>query len=652
MHRETSSNLTRRYLCAIGLLSLLALLAVLGMKWNHERHRAVSDLVMACGELEIRSHQAADIALRLTTVTEPMRRSALRVRLTRTADRIDEALKAATRADARGTSLYRLGPRAVGAIHDLAADSRALAAAPDGDLTLESPHLARILAAEEGDLFGELENATIRNRDLYEKELRRQSRLAGWVLAGFLGLLLAIGLFVLRPVLERLRREMERLSEGKADLEERVEVRTRKLAETSERMRAETAGRELAEAELRQKEAELRQSQRMEAIGRLAGGIAHDFNNLLTAIRGYGDCVQRDLGAGHPLADDLAEIRKAADRAATLTRQLLAFGRRQVLVPRVLDLNDVIAGLTRPLCGVIGEEIELVKVLGREAAWVKADPGQLERVILNLAVNAREAMPGGGRLTIETSTEEIDCDGGPHPQGLDPGAYVVCTVTDTGCGMDEVTRSLIFDPFFTTKEQGKGSGMGLAAVYGIISQSGGAIRCLSEPGRGTRFEIHLPSVAAPKPPERASLPGPGSPGGSETILIVEDEEMVRSLVVRILGRRGYHLLEASDGAAALQLSDDYTGTIDLLLTDIVMPIMSGPELVEQFAPRRPEAKVIFMSGYAEGDAFEEGLPESGATFIQKPFAPNDLADKVRAVLDGAEERSPSPVSSEETTGPS
>ncbi len=371
---------------------------------------------------------------------------------------------------------------------------------------------------------------------------------------------------------------------------------------------------------------QLRQAQRMEAVGKLAGGVAHDFNNILTAIHGYSELLLERLECPATMRREIEEIRKAAQRAGALTRQLLAFSRRQVLQPKVLDLNALLADLYHMLRRVIGEDIDLQTIPGPALRFVKADPGQIEQVILNLAVNARDAMPHGGRLTVETCNDDLDAAyAGLHP-GVQPGPYVKLAVSDDGSGMDEETRSRLFEPFFTTKA-GQGTGLGLSIVYGVVQQSGGHLRVESQPGVGTTFEIYLPQAEAaaveePEPP--AAEP---AAGGSETILLVEDESPVRYVVRTILQRSGYSVLEAGDGGAALHLSQAHPGPIHLLLTDVVMPGLSGPELFQRLDLQRPGMPVLYMSGYAD-----KTVP--GDHFLQKPFTKEALVRKVREVLEG------------------
>ncbi|PYP73685.1 MAG: hypothetical protein DMD41_04790 [Gemmatimonadetes bacterium] len=381
-------------------------------------------------------------------------------------------------------------------------------------------------------------------------------------------------------------------------------------------------------------EEQLRQSQKMEAIGQLAGGIAHDFNNLLTAILGFCGLLERQVGANAQMRGDVAEIRHAAGRAAELTRKLLAFGRRQMLAPRVLDLNGLVADLDKMLRRVIGEHIELVTQLDPELAPVKADLGQLEQVILNLVVNARDAMPQGGRVSIQTANTDLDLAYADTHAPVVPGRYVLLAVSDTGTGMHPEAKAHLFEPFFTTKEVGKGTGLGLATVYGIVKQSGGYIWVYSESGSGTSVKIYLPRSdqpvqPVPRPPVLAGLPT-----GTETVLVVEDAEAIRSLARKVLTAQGYTVLEAGDGVEALQIAERHTGMLHLVLTDVVMPGMSGRELAQRLAPLRPQLKLLYMSGYTGDAVVHRGVLEDGLPFLAKPFTPEDLASKVRDVLDG------------------
>jgi len=391
--------------------------------------------------------------------------------------------------------------------------------------------------------------------------------------------------------------------------------------------------RKRAEDELRQTEDRLRQSQKMEAIGQLAGGIAHDFNNLLTAIMGYSELLLSRLQPGDLRRRDAEEIGKAADRAASLTHQLLAFSRRQVLRPVVLDLNAVVTNMEGMLRRLIREDIDLITVSGPALGRVKADPGQIEQVIMNLIVNARDAMPQGGRLTVETANVELDEAYARRHVAAQPGPYVMLAVTDTGCGMDAETQAHIFEPFFTTKEKGKGTGLGLATVYGIVKQSGGSIWVDSEPGLGTTFTIYLPRVEEAGESLKPSAAPSKISRGSETVLLVEDEEGVRRLAYEVLQLKGYTMLEARDGSEALRIGQAHPGPIHLLVTDAVMPGMSGRQLAEHLAPVHPEAKVLYMSGYMDNTIVHHGVLDQGMAFLQKPFTADILARKVREVLD-------------------
>ena len=380
-------------------------------------------------------------------------------------------------------------------------------------------------------------------------------------------------------------------------------------------------------------EEQLAQAQKMEAIGRLAGGIAHDFNNLLTAISGHVELLLEQLAHGDPLREDLVEIRAATTRAVDLTRQLLAFSRRQVLRPRIVQLSSIIEEMANLLRRLIGEDIRLVLDSDPQLGYVWADPGQLGQVLLNLVVNARDAMPEGGTLSIRaenTDTASGLVPGEPEPG---PGPFVVLTVADTGIGMSREVQEKIFEPFFTTKEPGKGTGLGLATVYGIVKQSGGLVEVESEPGQGTTFRVYLPRVDAPAPPHPGPAPVPASPAGLETILLVEDEAAVRSFVRKVLRRKGYNVLEAASRPEALRLSRAYRAPIHLLLTDVVMPEMGGREIADRLTAERPGMRVLFTSGYTEDAVVDRGVLIPGIRFLGKPFTPQDLTRKVREVLD-------------------
>src|SRR5271165_223770 len=377
-------------------------------------------------------------------------------------------------------------------------------------------------------------------------------------------------------------------------------------------------------------EDQFRQAQKMEAVGRLAGGIAHDFNNLLMVISGYTEVMLDQLDLGHPLHAKAEAIQQASDRATTLTRQLLAFSRKQLLELKVIDVNAIVADMERLLRPLIGEDIELTTSLALGVGCTRADAGQLEQVIMNLVVNAKDAMPNGGKICIRTASVTLDDSYRPENTFIKNGPYVMISVSDNGEGMDRETQARIFEPFFTTKEKGKGTGLGLSTVYGIIKQSGGYVFVQSEAGRGTVFTIYFPRVNEPS----EALAAPTSlaaVGGTETILLVEDEESVRQLVRETLESRGYHVLEAANGNAALALAAAHAETIHLVITDVVMPGLSGHELVEQLLPARPGTKVLYLSGYAE-DAFASPLPADGKkTFLQKPFTLQSLSRKVREV---------------------
>ncbi len=384
--------------------------------------------------------------------------------------------------------------------------------------------------------------------------------------------------------------------------------------------------------ERRKLEDQLRQSQKMEAIGRLAGGIAHDFNNLLTIIIGHStlglDGKHADTPAGH-----FQEIKSAGDRAAALTRQLLAFSRKQVLQPRVLNLNETVANLDKMLRRIIGEDIELVLNPGRDTGLVKADPSQMEQIIMNLAVNARDAMPHGGKFIIETGNAFFGPMSLPANCTVAPGAYVMLRARDTGCGMDAETQSRIFEPFFTTKGQGEGTGLGLSTVYGIVQQSGGAILVESQPEKGAAFTIYLPQMTGEQEIPQAGVTLAREAKGSGVVLLVEDESALRALVRRILEKGGYTVLEASDANEALRLSAEYERTIDLLLTDMVMPQMSGKQLGERLLRLRGATRVLYMSGYSDEIIAKTGQGQIPEAFIQKPFAPNTLLAAIRQTLE-------------------
>jgi len=384
--------------------------------------------------------------------------------------------------------------------------------------------------------------------------------------------------------------------------------------------------------ERKQLEEQLRQAQRMEAIGRLAGGVAHDFNNILTGIKGFAGFALEQMSPGSQPHQDLTEAVKLCDRAADLTYQLLAFSRRQALEPVVLDLNRLLAERVKMLKRILGEDIDIQFVPGANLGHVRADPGQIEQVVMNLAVNARDAMPNGGKLTIETANVELDLAYTREHAEVEPGPYVMMAVSDTGSGMDRETRQHVFEPFFTTKEPGKGTGLGLSTVYGIVKQHGGSIWVYSEPGKGTTFKVYLARVSsqAEEPPKETE----SVVGGTETILLVEDDAAVRAIGCRNLEALGYTVLCASCAREAEQVAQARRGRIDLLLTDVVMPDRGGRELHQSLSADRPELKVLYMSGYTENAIVHRGVLDKDIAFLQKPFEPADLARKVRQVLDG------------------
>jgi PAS domain S-box-containing protein len=389
-----------------------------------------------------------------------------------------------------------------------------------------------------------------------------------------------------------------------------------------------------AESEHRRLEEQLRQSQKMEAVGQLAGGIAHDFNNLLTVIKAYSGLVGDQLEEGSAIKSDVVEIQRAAGRAASLTQQLLAFSRKQILQPRVLDLNSVSRDLEPMLRRLIGDNIQIVTQAGASLGRVKADPGQIEQVLINLSLNARDAMPSGGTLTIETANVELDEAYHGRHAVIAAGPYVLLAVSDTGAGMDEATRSRVFEPFFTTKPVGKGTGLGLSTVYGIVKQSSGYIWVYSEPRLGTTFKIYLPRLEADEiSATTAERPEVVPESGSETVLLVEDEPAVRSLARRVLERHGYTVLEARDGMDALRVAEQYRQPIQLLVTDMMMPELSGRDVWTALSAKRSDLRVLYMSGYTNDDMIRRGFLDAGAAFLQKPFTSIDLARAARTVLD-------------------
>lgn len=393
------------------------------------------------------------------------------------------------------------------------------------------------------------------------------------------------------------------------------------------------AERKQAEEALHESEEQLRQSQKMDAVGQLAGGVAHDFNNLLQVIIGYSDMLltHRSSALSEGARPKIEQIGKAAHQAAGLTRQLLAFSRKQVLQPKLLDLNTVVGDMDKMLRRLIGEHIEMLTILDPKLGIVRADPGQVEQVLLNLAVNARDAMPGGGKLTIETAKVVLDSQYTQTHRSVEPGVYVMLAVSDTGVGMSEDVKTRIFEPFFTTKEKDKGTGLGLSTVYGIVKQSGGSIWVYSEPGEGTTFKVYLPCVDQDADINEAA-PASADYRGAETVLLVEDEDMVRQITNEILTMNGYRVLQASHGNEALDVSLQHKGVIDLMVTDVVMPVMGGPELARRLAMTRPEMRVLYMSGHTDDAIVHHGVLQEGTAFLQKPFTAEAFARKLREVI--------------------
>ncbi|MBI4444207.1 MAG: response regulator [Acidobacteria bacterium] len=416
------------------------------------------------------------------------------------------------------------------------------------------------------------------------------------------------------------------------DLQAREKELQELTKQLEQKVEERTAALKTEIAERKQLETQLYQAQKMEAIGRLAGGIAHDFNNHLGIIIGYSERMLDRLGSEDPLRKSAGLVKDAALRSAALTRQLLAFSRRQVFEPAILDLNDAITDLGKMLRPLIGEDIELVASLDPALGKVKVDPAQIDQVIMNLAINSRDAMPQGGRLTIETANVELDESYARTHATVLPGPYIMLAVTDSGIGMDKKTQSHMFEPFFTTKEKGKGTGLGLATIYGIVKQSGGYIWVYSEPGRGTTFKIYLPRLEAGIQEVRVEKASPSLLKGEETILVVEDEGMIRELACLFLQESGYKVLDAANGAEAMEVSKRHPGPIQLLMTDAVMPGMNGRELAQTLRQMRAETKVLYVSGYTDDSVLRNGLLESGTAFLQKPFTRDALARKVREVL--------------------
>jgi len=384
-------------------------------------------------------------------------------------------------------------------------------------------------------------------------------------------------------------------------------------------------------------EEQLRQAQKMEAVGMLAGGVAHDFNNLLTIIGGYSQLIMDGLSQHDPNRHNLEQVIKASERAAALTQQLLAFSRRQVLQPKVLDLNKLVASLSTMLRRLIGEDVDLRLALDQELGRVNADPGQLEQVLMNLAVNARDAMPKGGTLTVETANVYLDESYAMRRITVKPGPYILLAVSDNGTGMDESTQARLFEPFFTTKATGKGTGLGLSTVFGIVKQSGGSLQVYSEPGRGTSIKVYLPRIDQPATIEPQDAPK-SVRRASEAVLLVEDDDMVRHLVRDTLAREGYKMQDAATPLEAMKIAENFKGTIHLLITDVIMPHVSGTELALTLRKDRPEMKVLYISGYTDNAVVNAGLLQKEVAFLQKPFTPAVLVQKVHEVLESGKMR--------------
>ena len=489
-----------------------------------------------------------------------------------------------------------------------------------------------------------LAQLVVRNESPVVRELKRSSNRLLYSLLLFALVLLGLLTFSLirwvsrplRQIMQSLEandpRRVAQLSQDSSEFGALART-IHKFFEQRDNLVREMDERRATEEALRKSEEELRHSQKMEAVGRLAGGIAHDFNNLLTAIIGYAELISAREPGGSTTRQHADLIRKAGEQAATLTRQLLAFSRKQLLQPKVIDLNQLVVDMERLLRRVIGERFDLQTVPEAELGTVLADPTQIEQVILNLGVNARDAMPRGGKLIIRTSNVHLDKWKAPQISvSLAEGDYVELSVTDTGEGMDEETKSRIFEPFFTTKGPGKGTGLGLATVYGIVRQTGGGISVESEVGVGSTFRIYLPLERSPVEQTRVLQTPVEKTTNFETVLVAEDEEIVRELVCDVLAEQGYNVLCAVDGIEALQKAKDFDGHIDLLITDVIMPHMNGQELADQLSSERPDVKVLFVSGYSDNDIGDHGVLDARVDLLQKPFTPQTLARRVRDVM--------------------